>query len=731
MGLSLPKSSKATNTKHTYRLAGIGDRPMGSYLAGLGLMRIIERHVDPKAEFYWQGLDFYIDTNVPESELVPRILADYEAIVAFNPWNKASGVEVNKKTGELSYVGAIAQINNSKSSRTAAIQELLPEFWKLIDKFKVNETTFSYPEGAAKLAFIEQCRNRITLPEWREWADAAIILMEEIDKKGKVSLKAKYPALLGSGGNVGAVDIAENYYSSVCLLFHLQTGEPAINAAACFTKAIFGIDALEVTESKEVKALHLFPSQDYKLDFALSKNSDYAPSGGSSASTVNPALVLLASEGLSTFSQNISTIDAGADSDTGKASGRTLARYSLAVATNGASTDLVTLDERKSFSEEYFLPLWTEPRTYSRLKARLFEAPLGNESQFYLPRQINDGTDFIQAVQSWAIANNITGKFARYAMLPRKGQSNFAVMLEVVNVGKNAQRLDLAADLDEYRRNLRFYAKSADCPTLVQGAIYHFDRVFNQFIQGKASHSELFMALGKLAPIRQPKSLRFDWIESLLIESNCPELRLALAIASCGIRSYLKDELDTFTVGNPIASLVQLQRRWSFAAEKGHKFYTTPHRIFAPFADISAFISNSNFNDRLFECWLWSLSLVDFNIESDRVPEEFKDSHLAILKLSPAYRIGAVHVKEFNRRNSPVEAIAYSGNLRATISNLMGANIYLRSLPPKPSGDVRAAAALAFPISNRQQKSILKRFFTQEPDNPVESFLTTAIKDAD
>jgi hypothetical protein len=506
----------------------------------------------------------------------------------------------------------------------------------------------------------------------------------------------------------------------VAILFDSQTGEPAANAAACLTKAIFGIDSVEVTESKEVKALHLFPRQDYKLDFALSKNNDYAPSGGSSATTVNPALVLLASEGLSTFSSQTSTINGGADSDTGKAIGRTLARYSLAVATNGASTDLVSLDERKSFTEEYFLPLWTEPRTYQRLKIRLFESPLANEEQFYLPRQINDGTDFIQALQEWAVKNKIAGKFARYAMLPRKGQSNFAVMLEVVNVGVDAQRLDLAADLDDYRRKIRFFAKSDDCPTLVQGAIYGFDRVFNQFIQGKCSHTALLMALGKLTPVRQPKSLRFDWIEPLQAESDCPEFRLALSIASCGLKSHLYGDGATFAVGNPVESLVRLQRDWGRLADDGKSFhfYPSERRIFADFGDISTFISSPSFDDRLFESWLWVLSLIDFNVKIDS-PSASLDSQSAILKLPPVYRIGAVHLKTFKRERSPVELIAYTGYLKPTVSRLMGAKIHLRVplTEQMPISDIRAAAALAFPVSAAQVDEIVKKFFTQESDN--------------
>ena len=190
-------------------------------------------------------------------------------------------------------------------------------------------------------------------------------------------------------------------------------------------------------------------------------------------------------------------------------------------------------------------------------------------------------------------------------MLPRKGQSNFAVMLEVVNVGGDAQRLDLAADLDDYRRNIRFFAKSDDCPTIVQGSIYGFDRTFNQFIQGKCAHTSLFMALSKLAPHRQPKSLRFDWIEPLQAESNCPEFRLALSIASCGLKSHLYGEGATFAVGSPIESLVRLQRDWGRLADDRQNpyFYLSKHRIFATFGDISAFISSASFDDRLFESW--------------------------------------------------------------------------------------------------------------------------------
>ena len=144
MGLPLLNwLSAKVPSKYTYQLSGISAQPMGAYLAGLGLMRIVERHVDRTAQFYWQRLDFFISTEIPQFELVDQLLASYEAMVAFNPWNKSSGIEMNKKTGELSYVGSISQIANSQSWRTQAIRELLPEFKNLIDKSRDNKVCSS------------------------------------------------------------------------------------------------------------------------------------------------------------------------------------------------------------------------------------------------------------------------------------------------------------------------------------------------------------------------------------------------------------------------------------------------------------------------------------------------------------------------------------------------------------------------------------------------------------
>jgi hypothetical protein len=99
--------------------------------------------------------------------------------------------------------------------------------------------------------------------------------------------------------------------------------------------------------------------------------------------------------------------------------------------------------------------------------------------------------------------------------------------------------------------------------------------------------------------------------------------------------------------------------------------------------------------------------------------------------LLPAYRLGVVHIKTFERKNSPVAAIAYSGDPKPIISHLMGAGIYLRAgkSPPALTADIRTAAALAFPISRDQKIAILKKFFTQDTDSITPSPDITATED--
>ncbi|WP_373538862.1 hypothetical protein [Chamaesiphon sp.] len=680
-----------------YQLPGITHQPLGNYLAGLGLMSIIERYIDPAAQFYWIGLEFWIETCISPAQLVPQILSRLEALPLFTPWNASCGIAIDRATGNLRYTDPIEQIMESDSWRTDNIRALIPQFQILIDNAKVTtKSGYSYPkERDEKDTFILTCLNAIADDTWQQWANTVVV---PVDSYGQISIK--YPKLLGTMGNIGAIDIAENYHTAFGLLFD-PAGDPTDLADECFRQVIFNTPSEQKIQSPIIKGMHLFPHQDFSLDRARSQNYDYPPSSVGSSASINPAAIVLATVGLLTFGGLCTPLQ-----PTEHPTGRRVAKYSLAVATTGAAIDLVSLDERKNACEEYFLPLWTQPHTYATLVTNLFTSPLATESQFYLQAQVYDATDYIVALRAWAATNRLTGKFARYALLARKSRAdNFAILLEVLDLDPNPNRTDLAADLNKYRLDIRALAKSPKTPNIAQGIFYDFDRLFGEFTLGKVTHSDLLLAVGKIARYLPPPPLRFDWIETTYPKSNCAEFRLAVTIASCGIQSL---DPTKFQAKDPVSLLLHLQSQWAIAATQGQAYYTTAHRIFAALTDVLTFIRDDRFNDGKFMAWIWALKYVDFCINKNRLLN-YTDAYAAVSRLPVVYKIAAIHIKEFTYRQSPVTRVAYSGDLTTTSANLQGIGYRFPSLLNlRITADKRAAAALAFPLGDWQKKLLVR-----------------------
>ena len=85
-------------------LAGLRPEPLASYLAGLGLVRLVGEQADPAATFAWSPDGLVIDTGWPISR---RWLTDrYLPTPVLSPWNGGSGfgakdVEPKKRLSRL------------------------------------------------------------------------------------------------------------------------------------------------------------------------------------------------------------------------------------------------------------------------------------------------------------------------------------------------------------------------------------------------------------------------------------------------------------------------------------------------------------------------------------------------------------------------------------------------------------------------------------------------------
>jgi CRISPR-associated protein Csx17 len=420
--INMLNRSVGVASDHEYKLGGVRVQPLGNYLAGLGLLRLVNRTIDPQAKGFWREGDFWLQTKIHPDDLVAQILDSYRALRIINPWNKAAGISVD---GEVArFTGLFLELLNSPCIRLEGLSSLLEDILQVVAANPIVKKDIDKPKQ------VDALKRQIFDSEWLEWCESAIVEVQETDKKGKVSDRLIYPALLGTGGNVGPTDLAVNYYEALGSVFDIGSieGTPAKSAIAMFTEAIFGHSRNEATNTEACKGAHLFPANDFYLDFKRSNSLDYVESGGKGGTAVNPVLVLLATEGFLTFHSTISTINSTIDADgVGIRAKTQVAKYSLAVPTKGSSANLVSVSERQNYAEEYFLPLWSVGLTHEKLKSRLFESPLMTEAAFSLRRKPSDGTDFINEVREWAARTGATGQMLRYQMLPRKGQGNFAV----------------------------------------------------------------------------------------------------------------------------------------------------------------------------------------------------------------------------------------------------------------------------------------------------------------
>jgi CRISPR-associated protein Csx17 len=74
---------------------GLRPEPLGSYLAGLGLIRLIGEQADPAATAYWSDGGLVIDTVV--ADLAGWLVSEYVPTPVVSPWNGGSGFGAKDK----------------------------------------------------------------------------------------------------------------------------------------------------------------------------------------------------------------------------------------------------------------------------------------------------------------------------------------------------------------------------------------------------------------------------------------------------------------------------------------------------------------------------------------------------------------------------------------------------------------------------------------------------------
>jgi CRISPR-associated protein Csx17 len=703
----------------TIPLPGCSPTPLAAYLKALGILRVLSQQCpDAQAKGFWQGNAFTLVSTYDREALLDFFLTRYAPSPLVAPWNGGSGFHPKDNAKALDAIAA------STLATFATYRETLFAARTALTSLGLKEK----PEKEAKEHLLLRCRNTFPEPAL-EWLDSAFVLTDD---------GAKYPPLLGTGGNDGRLEFTNNFMQRLTEVFDLAKGVPTSDSPAFLSHALF---------DTPTKGLADNPIGQFS---PLASGGANASTGFDAPNTVNPWDFILTLEGALLFAaaavKRLESLSPGQ------------LIYPFCVRSSGAGYGSASFSDEAD-ADEIWMPLWSSPSGLSELKT------LFNEGRAWVGhRPAKSGVDFARAVASLGVDRGID-EFQRYSFLKRNGKSYYATPLQRLRVHRDTVSSDLLAACDGWLQRFLPKAKGDTAPGSVRRAAARleaaiFARAASAQDNNPDTAQELLIALGEceralasMSETRREKvfsnlkplpPLPRGWIKA--IDNHTPEYRLAAALASLSVRfgkDYfpLRRHLEPVKVitgekawtdwsdealnevvwheGSVIDVLCAVMtRRLLLAKSVGEKSWPEYARLTAWPTDIAAFIEG-RIDETRFAQLVWGLSLVDFSgdaLTGDEMPtppdkayDEIPPAFYAQLKLCFASRLP-------DDKRVPIEPIIF--NLAASgdgarastqaLRRLHGSSIPVTSIQIPLAGEAarRSAAALLFPLWDTQLATI-------------------------
>lgn len=502
------------------RLPGVRSDSLLGYLKGLGLLQILGRQDDGATKACWQDGALALLTDRTLDDIAGFFAERWAPAPVVSPWNGGSGFW--SKKASLDWIRA------ARDPRLARMQAALNMADKLIADLELDAAPNA---GPAKVSFLH--RLRAVLPDDAiEWLDAVVVL----------SAAAFDPSpVLGSGGNDGNFDLADNYTQVIASAFGRDAAAPVASLRAALTG--------ETGSLRKMSLAHLFRD-------ASPVN---APSGQSDA-LGNPWDLVLAVHGVLLFT-------AGATRRLGGGSGFS-APFTLR--STGAGYGSAVAGEKGR--AELWMPLWERPATLAEVQALL------REGRVQVGRRgAVTGLDAVRAVGVFGVARGISA-FERFAVLERAGQSNLSLPAGRVDVRPSPAAAALAT-LDPWLERVIRHLSGGSAPESQRHPIASLENAVFALAQHGTARKvvPVLQALGRVECAlhradadSRPLGLRpahpdaAPWVA--LLDTASVEHRLAVAWASSG------DPASTSLVSVPAALLGAMSQK----AYGRHATWTAP-----------------------------------------------------------------------------------------------------------------------------------------------------------
>jgi CRISPR-associated protein Csx17 len=474
-------------------LSGLRPTPLVSYLAGLGLIRLLAEQADPTLRAAWTTKGLSIQTTV--DDIATWLTDHYIPTPVLSPWNEGSGFGDKDKTPKQS-------LNALVSLKTPRLDPFRAAMAVAAEVGRQYRTDKSWTKEQAVQAFRGRCPEPL-LP----WIDATVVLTED---------QAYFPPLLGTGGNDGRLDFSTTFHQRLLEVLD-ATPKGRMRARA------LAQDLLDGTQAERLSAAAIG-----QFDPAGAGGRNSSPYGGAE-SLVNPWAFVLLVEGALLFASSASRRHQ-------HAVGRAAMPFTVAGSPDGYATGTAQETSRG----EVWAPVWHRPFTLAEVKQLFTEARASWQG-----RPARRAIEFYAATRTLGVARGVDA-FIRYGLHQRNGLAFVAIPIERIEVVDKPE-VRLAARLEEWVS----WVRRADTSTAVSRAVRRFDAAQWRFVGDADARSlagllaavtDLEQAVGRSSrarenvPPRRPPSAR--WFLDLLHRGeNSPELRVAVGIASCATAS--------------------------------------------------------------------------------------------------------------------------------------------------------------------------------------------------
>lgn len=691
---------------HDIPLAGCRPVPLAHYLKGLAVLRLVAEQADPRCRGWWENDVFWLRSSLDRRALVDFFLYDYSPTPVVAPWNGGSGFFPGDKQE------GIHPLSESPAGRFRDYRQAILDARKLLTDFGIGKKL----EKEEKPVVLMAVRN--TLSERAlQWVDAAVVLTDA---------GAKYPPLLGTGGNDGRLDFTNNFMQRLAELIDTVTGEPRPVAAGWLDACFFGGPVAGLPRDKAIG--QFYPG---------AAGGANATSGFSANSLINPWDFVLTIEGALGFAATATRrLNIGQPG---------MLSYPFTVRAAGVGYGSAHESDENPRGETW-LPLWSNRASYQEV------VTLFSEGRAQVGRRMAvGGVDFARAVAGLGVDRGITS-FQRYGFQVRNGLAYFATPLGKWRVTPRPE-INLLRELDEWLDRLRGKALSNHAPARITRALRGIERAILDFCRegGHRRFAEILIALGeaeatlatsprfrKDAYLSPVPLLSAEWLDAC--NDGSPEFRIAAALASTGLRENMEPvqvtrrafwaEVDdhprvVWGAGDLVGNLGDvLRRRCMDAQREGRASLPLGGKCAASLGDVGAFV-RSELDDQRLEALLRGLCLLNWSalrIQLGGPGEPLPPVIYGLLKLVHLpYPLREVAIPW--EATIATRALAGDGSQasRLAVRRLRGSGFrpMLDVIKEPPDLVRRAAAALMIPISEPGVRRLANVVFqsTADPDS--------------